>query len=179
MPYETASLRINVRDGLHDEPSSTLGRWIKEVVAEESPVHEEVAMRRVLDASDVSRMGSRIREALENGIRHAARNGWVETKGDVLRDPEQDTVPVRDRSDLDGPARDIQHVPVSEITRAAKEIVKVSFGIEKDELVQQVGRQLGFSRIGSNIEDRIRSVIDAMIEQEQFAAEDEHLTVLE
>jgi len=168
-----------VRDGFHDEPTSTVGRWIQEVVAEESPVHEEVAMRRVLEASDVSRMGSRIREAFENGIRNAARNGRVEKQGDVLCDPEQDTVPVRDRSDLDGPARDIQHVPVSEIAAAAEDIVEVSFGIEKDELVQQVGRQLGFSRIGSNIEDRIGSVIDAMIEQEQLIPEDGHLTVLE
>jgi hypothetical protein len=55
----------------------------------------------------------------------------------------------------------------------------VSFGIEKDELVQQVGRQLGFSRIGPNIEDRIGSVIDAMVEQDQLAAQDGHLTVSE
>jgi hypothetical protein len=177
LPYETASLRINVRDALHDEPTSTLGRWIKDVVAEESPVHEEVAMRRVLNASDVSRMGSRIREALENGIRHAARNGWVETNGDVLLDPEQETVPVRDRSDLEGPARDIHHVPVSEIATAAEDIVEVSFGIEKDELVQQVGRQLGFSRIGSNIEDRIGSVIDKMMEGEKLQKENGHLNV--
>jgi hypothetical protein len=167
-----------VRDALHDEPTSTVGRWIQKVVSEESPVHEEVAMRRVLDASDVSRMGSRIREALENGIRYAARNGWVEEKRDFLHDPEQNTVPVRDRSDLDGPARDIQHVPDSEIATAAVEIVEVSFGIEKDELVQQVGRQLGFSRIGSNIEDRIGSVIDAMVEQDRLDAGDGHLTVL-
>ena len=40
---------------------------------------------------------------------------YEEKKGDVLVDPEQESVPVRDRSDLDGPARDIQHVPVSEI----------------------------------------------------------------
>lgn len=177
VPYKKASLRINVRDGLHDEPTSTLGRWIETVVSEESPVHKEVAMRRVLDASDVSRMGSRIREALEKGIRSAARTGSIEKRGEILHDPKQETVPVRDRSELEGPARDIQHVPDSEIATAAETIVDVSFGIKKDELVEQVGRQLGFGRIGSNIEARIGGVIDAMIERGSLALENGHLTV--
>jgi very-short-patch-repair endonuclease len=43
-PYETASLRVNVRDSLHEESTATLARWIQEVVDQESPVHEEVAM---------------------------------------------------------------------------------------------------------------------------------------
>jgi very-short-patch-repair endonuclease len=176
-PYEKASLQINVQGGLHEEPTSTLGRWIQEVVSEESPVHEEVAMRRVLEASDVSRMGSRIREALEEAISQVKYLGEVEKQGPILQDPEQEEVPVRDRSNVEGPARDIEHVPPAEIAKAAREIVEVSFGIEKDELVQQVGRQLGFSRIGSNIEDRIGSVIDKMMEGEKLQKENGHLTV--
>jgi very-short-patch-repair endonuclease len=176
-PYEKASLQINVQGGLHEEPTSTLGRWIQEVVSEESPVHEEVAMRRVLEASDVSRMGSRIREALEEAISQVKYLGEVEKQGPILLDPEQEEVPVRDRANVEGPARDIEHVPPAEIAKAAEEITAVSFGIEKDELVQQVGRQLGFSRIGSNIEDRIGSVIDAMMEREKLQKENGHLTV--
>jgi len=179
VPYETASLQVSVRDGLHEQPPSTLGRWIREVVAEESPVHEEVALRRVLEASSVSRMGSRIRESLENGVQYAARKGWVEKRRQILADPDQNEVPIRDRSSIEGPARNIEHVPSAEIAKAAEETTAVSFGIEKDELLQQVGRQLGFSRIGSNIEDRIDSVIDAMIERERLVIEDGHLTVAE
>lgn len=119
----------------------------------------------MLDASDVSRMGSRIREALENGVHYAARKGWIERKGDTLQDPEQEALPVRDRSELDGPARDIEHVPSIEIAEAAREIVDASFGIEADELVQQVGRRLGFSRVGSNIQERVGAVIGMMVEQ--------------
>lgn len=76
-----------------------------------------------------------------------------------------------------GPASDIQHVPVSEIATAAIEIVEVSFGTEKDELIQKVGQQLGFNRTGSNIEDCIGSVIDKMMEREKLQKINGHLTV--
>jgi very-short-patch-repair endonuclease len=178
-PYERVTLDIHVREGLRDEPTATIGQWIETVVAQEGPVHEEVAMRRVLDATDVSRMGSRIREALEDGIRYAARKNWVEKSHKILFDPDQSTVPVRDRSDLEGPARDIHHVPNLEIAAAARKIAEISFGIEKEELIRETGRTLGFNRIGSNIQDRIGSVIDAMIEQERLVSEDGHLRVPE
>ena len=178
-PYERATLDIHVREGLRDEPTATIGQWIETVVAQEGPVHEEVAMRRVLDATDVSRMGNRIREALEDGIRYADRQGWIKKSEEILFDPGQSTVSVRDRSDLDGPARDIHHVPNLEIAAAAREIADISFGIEKEELIRETGRTLGFNRIGSNIQNRIGSVIDAMIEQDQLVSEDGHLRVPE
>jgi hypothetical protein len=101
----------------------------------------------------------------------------VEKQDNFLEDPEQEEVPVRDRSELDGPARDIERVPPTEITKAAKKITEVSFGIGKEELVQEVGRQLGFKRIGTNIQEQIGSVIDAMIDRGSLAEEDGHLTL--
>jgi len=178
-PYEAASLSIQVGGSLHEESTRQLGRWMARVVRQEGPVHEEVAMRRVLDGAGVSRLGSRIREALEEASVYAKRQDWVERRRGILRDPEQEEVPVRDRSDLDGPARDIDHVPPSEIARAAEKITEVSFGVEKVELVQEVGRQLGFKRIGTNIQNQIGSVIDAMIDRGMLAEEDGHLTVPE
>jgi very-short-patch-repair endonuclease len=176
-PYEAASLSIQVRGSLHEESARQLGRWVTRVVRQEGPVHEEVAMRRVLDGAGVSRLGSRIREALEEAVVYAKRQDLVERRRGILRDSEQEEVPVRDRSDLDGPARDIDHVPPSEIARAAEKITEVSFGIGKDELVQEVGRQLGFKRIGTNIQDRIGTVIDMMIDRDTLAEEDGHLTL--
>jgi len=176
--YEPASLQI-FQDPLHEASPHKAAQWIKQVVSEESPVHQEVAMRRVLGAADVSRMGSRIREALEEGVRRANSLGEITREGKILRDPDQEEIPVRDRSELEGPARDIEHVPASEIAQAAREIATISFGIEKEELVQEVGRRLGFKRIGTNIKNRISSVIDMMIEQERLAVEEDHLTVVE
>ena len=144
---------------------------------EESPVHEDVAMRRVTNAAGVSRRGRRIQKALQKGIRYAARKGWIKKKRHLLLLPDQDKMPVRDRTNLDGRERDIEYVPGPEIAVAARQIVEVSFGIDKDELVQQVGRQLGFGRVGSKIQDRIGSIIDTMLEKEMLVRNNDHLTV--
>jgi hypothetical protein len=147
------------------------------VVQVESPVHKEVMARRIVAAAGVSRLGSRIREALEDATAYAARKGWIRKTDSLLFDPEQDEVPVRDRSALEGRTRDIAYVPGPEIARAAQEIVDVSFGIGEDELIQQVGRHLGFARVGSNIRERIESIIATMLENDLLERKDGHLVV--
>jgi hypothetical protein len=177
LDYVKASLSVRLSGELHEAPTAQVGRWIREVVETESPVHVEVAMRRVMDAAGVSRMGRRVRETLEGGVSHAAREGWIVKSGDTLRKPGQDEIPVRDRSAIDGPARDIDHVPPAEIAAAARQITGVSFGITKEELVQQVGRRLGFQRVGSNIQERIGTVVDAMVEKRLLETDGEELSV--
>jgi very-short-patch-repair endonuclease/tetratricopeptide (TPR) repeat protein len=178
-PYEKARLNVTVLDDLHNTSRSTLGQWIREVVRKESPIHEDVAMRRVTHAAGVSRMGSRIQDALQEGIRYAAREGWIKKKRHLLLLPDQEDIPVRDRSDLEGRMRDIEYVPGPEIAAAARQIAEVSYGIDKDELIQQVGRKLGFRRVGSKIRERIGSIIDTMLEKEMLVRKNGHLTVPE
>jgi very-short-patch-repair endonuclease/DNA polymerase III delta prime subunit len=162
--YEVASPTVSTSGSLHDTSRRQIGAWVREVVETESPVHEAVVLRRVLSASDTSRMGRRIREALKEGVEEAERRGWIERRGPILRDPGQETVPVRDRGDLDGPARDIEHVPKAEIIRAVREIADGAFGVGRGELVQAVARRLGFGRLGSNIRSRLEGVIDGMVQ---------------
>jgi very-short-patch-repair endonuclease len=176
-PYETASPPVQVQGSLHEAPTRRLAGWVEEVVQVESPVHEEVMARRIVAAAGVSRLGSRIREALEDATAYAARKGWIRKTDSLLFDPEQDEVPVRDRSALEGRTRDIAYVPGPEIARAAQEIVDVSFGIGEDELIQQVGRHLGFARVGSNIRERIESIIATMLENDLLERKDGHLVV--
>ena len=176
-PYEKASLTARVQDSLHEESTRTLARWIKEVVQAESPVHEAVAARRVTEAAGVKRMGSRIQEALSEAIDYAGRKGWIKKKRHLLSDPGQEEIPVRDRSDVEGEVRDIEHVPGPEIAEADQQIAEISFGIEKEELVQQVGRQLGFKRVGSNIRERIGSIIDTMLSEGVLTRENGQLAV--
>jgi hypothetical protein len=75
--------------------------------------------------------------------------------------------------------RDIEYVPGPEIAAAARQIAEVSYGIDKDELIQQVGRKLGFRRVGSKIRERIGSIIDTMLEKEMLVRKNGHLTVPE
>jgi hypothetical protein len=166
-----------VTGGLHETPARRVGQWVKDVVSVESPVHKEVVARRIVKAAGVSRLGNRIRQTIQAGIAFAQREGWVEAEGDVLFRPNQDAIPVRDRGNIDGVAYDIDRVPSQEIAAAAEHIVEVSYGINREDLVPEVGRALGFGRVGSNIQQRIGAVIEDMLRDGRLARSNGHLVV--
>jgi len=176
-PYEKADLSIRVANGLHEEPTSRVAKWVRNVVQAESPVHQQVATRRIMNAAGITRMGRRIREKVKQAVQYARRNDWVKTNGDVLSAPGQDDVPVRDRSEVDGVPNDIELIPPQEIEAAVALIVEMSFGIDESDLVPEVGRLLGFARAGSKIQDRISSVVGDMLGQGALTHENGHLVV--
>jgi hypothetical protein len=175
VPYEKAHLDLNNEKSLYEVPTRQTAECIKKVVVEESPIHKEIAARRVADAAGVSRMGSRIQDTLEEAIQHAIQKGWVREKRYLLFDPDQKTIPVRDRGDLEGKVRDIEYVPGPEIAEAVEQVARSSSGIGEDKLIQKVAHQLGFARAGSKIQKRVGSIIDTMIEEEMLASENGHL----
>lgn len=179
VPYEKASLDVEDQKSVHEVSTHQTAEWVKKVVLEESPVHKEVAARRVADAAGVSRMGSRIQDTLEEAIQHAVQKGWVREKRHLLFDPDQEDTPIRDRGDLEGKVRDIEYVPGPEIAEAVEQVAGSSSSIGEDELIQKVAQQLGFARTGSKIKERVGSIIDTMVEEEMLASENGHLVVRE
>ncbi|MFO8231897.1 MAG: DUF3320 domain-containing protein [Longimonas sp.] len=179
VPYEKAELTLPSTSNLSAIDRTTRVEWICTVVERESPVHQHMVMRRIVDASGASRMGARIKDALHAAIDHAEQAGRIERTGDVLTAPTQDDVPVRDRSALERRERDIAYIPPSEIQEAARRIAKASFGVGRDELVQQTGRTLGFGRVGSKIRTHVDEAIASMLEDGALVRENNHLVVPE
>lgn len=177
VPYEKAELTLPSTSDLSAIDRATRVQWICTVVERESPVHQHMVMRRIVDASGASRMGTRIKDALRDAIDRAEQAGRIERTGDVLTVPAQDDVPVRDRSALDRRERDIAYIPPSEIQEAARRIAEASFGVGRDELVQQTGRTLGFGRVGSKIRTHVDEAIASMLENEALVRENDHLVV--
>ena len=169
--YEEADLNIRVRGGLHEESAIDVMEWVREVVEEESPVHQEVVARRIASAAGASRVGSRIERIIDKAVDYALRKEWVEKKGDVLTDPDQTEVPIRDRSDVEGPTRDIEYVPMPEIKAAALRVAEHAYGASRDELIAEAGRLLGYSRVGSRIEAKISDALDELEEEGQLLRE--------
>lgn len=178
-PYEAAELRIDLKGGdLHEVGQLSIARWLSQVAKQEGPVHREVAGRRILDASGVGRMGRRIKRALRGGERRAVGAGTLTTDGNFLIHPEQSSVPIRDRSSADEHARKTEHLPPHEIRRAAQEIAEQSFSIQKDELITEIARILGYSRVGSKLKRTIGRVIDKLIAEEALREENGELKVI-
>jgi len=178
-PYERADLDIDISGGLHEVSPSRMSLWIRQVVEVESPVDTELVARRILDAAGVTRLGRRIKEAVRRGIDHACREGHVQETGGILRLPDQTEVPVRDRSGAGDDTRDIEMVPAREIAAAARELTEGAFGVETEDLVRQVSRELGYDKMGSNIRRRIESVVEAMEDRGTLTRENGQLVVAE
>lgn len=158
-PYTVAELHISTGTALHEVPRSTMGKWVRDVVEVESPVMTEVVARRILDAADVTRLGSRIRSAIEEGVTFASAKHWVLKKSDVLWQSDAQASPVRDRSGTDKYTRDIEHIPDAEIEVAVRRLLDGTYGAEREDVIRQVSRLLGFSKTGASINDGIDSVI--------------------
>ena len=159
-PYVAATLDIDVNRPLRDVPVKHMATWVRQIVETEHPVHTDVVARRIVAASDVSRLGKRIRQRIQKGIAYAARQEWIAHTNDILLDPSADGIPIRDRSGAGDGVRDIRRVPPQEIAAAAEQITQTAFGIAPDALIPQVARTLGFQRTGSTIEATIRAVLD-------------------
>ncbi|MEM1043371.1 MAG: DUF3320 domain-containing protein [Bacteroidota bacterium] len=146
-PYVKAKLRGHL-EPLHEVPKHILAGDVGHVVRVESPVHFDEVARRILDASGVSRLGSRIRKAIESATLLAeARNGIVR-RGDFLylSSQKRADVPVRERSDLSAGSRKFDFIAPEEVRAAIAEVISSSFGIAAEDLALEVCRMFGFGQ---------------------------------
>lgn len=167
-PYRMSSLTIDLFDReLRDVPIPRLAEWIEEVVMEESPVHILDVASRIANAVGIKRVGQRIRQAIKNGAKRAAKNGRIISKGDFLWSSETDNVPVRNRSELPQSSRQIERVAIEEIAEAVLLVVDSSVGISQREAVTEAGRLLGYGQVTKSIQQRVKQAIDKLLAQER------------
>ena len=135
-------------DALHDVPAVTLAADVVAVVQVESPVHRDEVARRIMDANGVSRLGSRIRAAVDAAVSKAIAGGDVKALGDFLHTPGQTPadVVVRDRSALPSASRSFDVIAPVEVRAAIAETIRTSFGISASDLPLEVCRLFGFGQ---------------------------------
>jgi len=156
---------------LLDMSTSVLASCVEKVVQVESPVHVENVMSRIAGAAGVSRVGTRIRRALEDAIDLCQENGKIRIEGDFLWDAFCGHVRVRDRSAEDNDLKRIDRISPAEIALAMKEIVKRSFTIQRKDLISNAFRLIGIKRVTANAEEMAVPLLDQLI-QEKFLTED-------
>jgi hypothetical protein len=165
-PYRIASPRApRWYVEMHD-PSARLDlkRMIKEVALIESPIAEELALRRVREAWGTGRAGSRIRGAFNDAMNSLIRQGevkrdrfgflWIgELKG--VRVPVEETAETR---------RTIEEVPAEELQLAVQHLVFDARSIAWDELTTSVARLFGWSRRGLDIAVTLDDAVEALVD---------------
>lgn len=134
---------------------------VEHIVNQEGPVHRDLVARRVVDNSDVSRRGSKVKDTIDTAIRRAD----VEKRGELLYPVDFTGHSVRRREGL---SAEIEWIPDGEIATAILEILEKQYETPREDLIKQAGKVLGFSRTGTRIADRIGNVIDRMLEEERL-----------
>ena len=137
--------------------------YVAQVVRAESPVHRDEVVQRITEGAWLKRAGSRIQGAVDDGIQSALRAGKIKRRGEFLWDPEQQTAPVRDRSNLENAQKKFELVAPEEIAAAILSEVKRSFSMSPSEAIGAAGRALGFQRVSSQASESIQRELDNLI----------------
>jgi hypothetical protein len=165
-PYKVATITLRPNDtDLHSMPHSALAELLNQVVIIESPIHCTEAMRRVLNAAGIQRLGSRIQQSFEEAIHFGVDRSLFVKRDDFLWTPGMETAPVRDRSGLPAGSRKIEHVVPQEIRRAILLVVEESYGIIPDDVPGAVCRLLGFTRVTDEFNSVVSGFRDALIQE--------------
>ncbi|MDF1597037.1 MAG: DUF3320 domain-containing protein [Acidimicrobiia bacterium] len=169
-PYRVAKPRRLGMD-LHDPLARRrLEEALEEVVNVESPVHEEVVLRRIREANGVGRAGTRIRDAFNAAVKAGSRNRVVNRDPDGflwLSGHPLTTV----RAPVEGvPAtvRAATEIPQTELQMAVCRLVADAKLVDRDELTSSVAKLFGWSRRGTEIAGALDLAVDTLIGNNQL-----------
>ena len=146
-----------------DLSDEDLVRSVKRIVEIEQPIHTDQVSRRLASVCGKQRATNSVREIALKGLRAARRTGDLRVDGDFWSLVGAEKRVVRDRSQLDAGdgVRKPEYIAPSELEAAAIQVLEQSLAIEREALVKEVARLLGFSRTGPDI----RAVIEKMIDR--------------
>jgi very-short-patch-repair endonuclease len=142
-----------------DASASKLIAVVREVLLVEAPLHQADLMSRVADMWGVSRVGSRIAAKLLKGLEAAARQGVAERRGEFVWRP-GGACAVRSRS---GTGISAERIPPEEYREAVLLVVRAAQAVSRQELGNRVRSLLGFSRMGSILEESIDREIESLL----------------
>lgn len=137
--------------------------FVKEVVEIESPIHKELLLRRIRDASNIGKAGAKIRATIDRAIGIAG----IQVEKDFLWSSTSREVYVRRANPAEN--RDISLICAEELYSALEMIVDQATGITRNELVKSARLIFGWKRSGPKIESVILEKIDNLIDSGVFA----------
>ena len=161
--YELADLSAFASGfDFHDPLSAkTHLRGLAELLRVEAPVSIGYAIKRLAAANGISRRGGRVMAAGTTVVRSAIDAGLAEQRGEFLWRPGQDLETVR-IPDPAEPAtrRSIEDIAPEELEATVARLREASGALDKQALVGQAARVLGFSRTGPAIQDALEKFVE-------------------
>ncbi|MFF8262084.1 DUF3320 domain-containing protein [Streptomyces virginiae] len=131
------------------------------VIQAEGPMTEDLIVARVRSAWGISRAGAVVRDSVRRALRRIA------SAGRIVRVNEAYDVPDRElafaRTPTSTVARKVGQVPSAERQLVVGHVVEESPGVHREELLREVARFFGWTRLGPDIRDALTSDVDELV----------------
>ncbi|MBO9592822.1 MAG: DUF3320 domain-containing protein [Niabella sp.] len=150
---------------------NTIKQQIQSLVNTEAPISKNLLYKKVLQAWNISRAGTRLDRYLEEIIREI---NLVHTTHHQLFYWNNNTTLDHYRSN-DIEKRNMEDIAPEEILVALQEVVTNNLSIEEDELLRYLARTFGFSKVGRQIDTLLRYVIDRAVRQGKLRRENDRV----
>jgi very-short-patch-repair endonuclease len=142
-----------------------LAEMALDVICTEFPVHRQVVATRVARRWGLLRVGARMSTAMNKAYSHLQRTQKVVIEADFLS-PADSPACSSLRRPVDGDERtlrSIEHVSEGEIAFGVLRLLSDALSLEREQVVLQIARALGFDRTGTAIRERVNGVLDSLI----------------
>ncbi len=177
-PHTKACLEAVTHLQLHQTGLDQLSQMIKRIVSAEAPVHRDEVTKRLMDAYNVVRAGSRITSTVQEAIAHCSTRGLFKVNGDFLYDSGTTRVSVRDRSAFASADRKIEWVAPEEIDQALLESIRLGFSLSVEAAVTSAIDMLGFGRATKKISSVVNDRLSVLIKTQRAIMAEEMLTLV-
>jgi len=119
--------------------------------------------KRIVEASGLSKTGSRIKYTLTQALRAAEQAGQVVVKDHFLWNPDMQIPIVRDRSKLPAAYKKLSLIAPEEIYEAIRQVVAGSISITEEEAIPLVAKLFGFARVTDEMKQALSKEIGQTI----------------
>jgi hypothetical protein len=148
---------------------SEVRRLLPQLVRGEGPIHIDLAFKRMNNAFRLRRATQYFREAFNEEVKKADGNS-IEIKKEFLWSKNKKGVEIRVPVEgVKESFRSIEHVSPEEISKAMFLAAKHSLGLKEETLLNETASLLGFKRMGSNINETLKSIFDEDIKSGKLA----------
>ncbi|MFJ7192445.1 DUF3320 domain-containing protein [Streptomyces bacillaris] len=131
------------------------------VIKAEGPMTEDLIFTRVRSAWGISRAGAVVRDSVRRALRR------ISSAGQIVRVGEAYDVPGRELAFARTPtatvARKVGQVPSVERRLVVGHVVEESPGVHREELLREVARFFGWTRLGPDIRDALTRDVDELV----------------
>lgn len=132
-----------------------------EIVETEGPLPLETATLRLAESAGIARAGARVQEVVEETAETLSLQEKIDIRCGFLwpHGLERPAPRVSRPPEL---ARLMEQICLEEIGEASILLLKVAYGMRRDELIVETARLMGYRNTGANIRDRINEALSAL-----------------